>query len=575
MYSHNSVQSKSYFLRLLMVTLFIMQNFNARGSTNQDQGLSNEPQAQHINTENMSGLGRFSIPEFKDGVDDATPCRIKLMTEKLGTLMVTNSAGYWKMEKVYSLGTGGRFTGRVNEVPQTRSFKGSGSRWVFIGKLSVLSGKYNVESDPNYPILFQLNKQDGLAYMCGRGVVNHPDGIIIDLGKNHNVSMMLKLAESQNPLFREGAAWALGWLPKDIEEINQSEKVLINLLNDTDEFVRITAIESLGRTGKASAIQSLKELDNKLTDLSSIIDDDVNTETKPAVRSAINSIIMRDNGLEVDGLCSVCKMMKCSVHAYESLDKLSDQSKLTKIAQNVTDRNLFKIASARITDQEVLAELILQKWADEEIRWELSALFDRLSSEESLLMIALRSQSNGWRLNAVKKLFKIKLSSTAQEKLLQLALDDEHNEVRGEIVKHIIDRQTLIKIMQEDKDSGVRQEAIKSLEKLCRSKGLSDEEAEVLKKIAESDTDKYVRSSAVELINDRQTLIKIMQQDKDYHVRWGAIRRLGELCFYNSLSKEEAEVLKKIAESDTNEYVRDSALRCLEFHSKKNYDYTK
>lgn len=134
----------------------------------------------------------------------------------------------------------------------------AGAVHVYPGEIS-FSG-YTFKGNPSYPLTFKLVKNVGFVYLCGRGTVISDSGETHHFGEEDTVETWLPRLNSEDPLDREGAAQALGWLAITDEEKNRVVPVLIEALKDKVMEVRRNAAEALGRIGDVRAIDPLLAL---------------------------------------------------------------------------------------------------------------------------------------------------------------------------------------------------------------------------------------------------------------------------------------------------------------------------
>jgi|GEM_PF-4010896 len=125
------------------------------------------------------------------------------------------------------------------------------------GPISI--GENQIHSDSTFPALFKLIEGRGLLYLSGRATVTLRDGTTRRLGEKHTLKDFLSCIESRNELYREAAAWALGWIPKTPEDRARSLPALVKALSDPSFEVRLIAAESLGRIGDVSVVSALKQ----------------------------------------------------------------------------------------------------------------------------------------------------------------------------------------------------------------------------------------------------------------------------------------------------------------------------
>jgi len=130
---------------------------------------------------------------------------------------------------------------------------------------------YTFESDPAYPLVFRILKQDpkmgvsdtGYIYLCGRGKIKKNSGKSFRIGDDHNVAYWLPKIKSGSEFERQAAAQALGWLGD-----SSIESALIQASEDMSWEVRRNAVEALGRIPLTQQTRtSLINLCHKKSDL--------------------------------------------------------------------------------------------------------------------------------------------------------------------------------------------------------------------------------------------------------------------------------------------------------------------
>ena len=162
-----------------------------------------------------------------------------------------------------------------------------------------------------------------------------------------------------------------------------------------------------------------------------------------------------------------------------AVNNLIDQAKLADIARLDSDAGVRKAAALRLSNQKVLAELaVVDK--DRDVR---SAVVSQLTEQDTLATVALTEQDNGIRHAAVSKL---------------------------------TDQEILMEIAKSDKDAGVREIA---------RKGITDRDKQI--ELSLSDDSSNARIWGVNHIPpDDERLLHIAMKDKNYSVRYAAIKRM-------------------------------------------------
>jgi HEAT repeat protein len=122
-----------------------------------------------------------------------------------------------------------------------------GTEHIFRGDVRI--GPYRFESDPGFPLTFQVVKDSGYVYLCGRGTVSREGGPVVKLGQTQAASDWLGPLASGTVLQKQGAAEALGWYGD-----KAAVPALMSAVKDTSDWrVRRDAAEALGRIGDPSA----------------------------------------------------------------------------------------------------------------------------------------------------------------------------------------------------------------------------------------------------------------------------------------------------------------------------------
>ena len=111
-------------------------------------------------------------------------------------------------------------------------------------------------SDPSYPLTFKVVRKKGCVYLCGRGEVITPQGTG-EFGKIDDVYSWVPCLTSSNPLTRQGAVQAIGWLGGTVREC--ASRCLRDALEDRDMDVRRDAAEALEKPGSNRDIRALKK----------------------------------------------------------------------------------------------------------------------------------------------------------------------------------------------------------------------------------------------------------------------------------------------------------------------------
>lgn len=132
-----------------------------------------------------------------------------------------------------------------------------GSEHIWLGTLKF--GDEAIESAPGYPLTFKWKKGKGYVYLCGKGYFTYK-GKTFRFGFGDSVDIQVPRMKSQDPLEREAAAQALGWLAGPGRRRDKAVSALIGALDDKAMEVRRNAAESLGRVADPRAAPALARL---------------------------------------------------------------------------------------------------------------------------------------------------------------------------------------------------------------------------------------------------------------------------------------------------------------------------
>lgn len=187
------------------------------------------------------------VPATKGGM---TKTRVAILGDKAGSTSFTLVAHEpeYRMYQIFARG----YT--VPEFIPTLSW--AGAEHILLGTIS-LEG-FAFESDPSFPLHFKLVENGGYVYLCGRGTVTTPQGQKHSLGQTQQVSDFVPDLQAQDPLGREAATEALGWLARAESERDEAVPALIKALTDDAMEVRRNAAAALGRIGDPRAREGLQ-----------------------------------------------------------------------------------------------------------------------------------------------------------------------------------------------------------------------------------------------------------------------------------------------------------------------------
>jgi HEAT repeat protein len=126
-----------------------------------------------------------------------------------------------------------------------------GAEHAYLGDVRV--GSYLFKSDSTYPLTFQVVKDQGYVYLCGRGSVQRAGAAAQALGQKQIATDWLDALRNGSATQKQGAAIAMGWY-RDRRVVPD----LIQAIKDTSSWkIRRNAAEALGRIGDATAVEAL------------------------------------------------------------------------------------------------------------------------------------------------------------------------------------------------------------------------------------------------------------------------------------------------------------------------------
>jgi hypothetical protein len=199
-----------------------------------------------------------------------------------------------------------------------------------------------------------------------------------------------------------------------------------------------------------------------------------------------------------------------------TVEKLTDESLLAKIALEDKYVNVRFTAVRKLTDQAILAKIAVEDKNDL-VR---KAAVEKLNDQALLVKIAV--EDKGWyvRLHAVKRL-------NDQALLVKITVEDNDEHVRQAAVERLTDQGLLAKVAVEGKDLSVRESAIVRLT-----------DQSLLARLTADDEDASVRLTAIGKLTDQSLLAKLAGEDNDEHVRQGAVERLTDQSLLAKLAVE-------------------------------------
>ena len=136
----------------------------------------------------------------------------------------------------------------------------------------------------------------------------------------------------------------------------------------------------------------------------------------------------------------------------KAVEKVSDQTVLKRIAINVKDSTIGKIALEKISDQEILKS-IATKAKEPNVR---NIAIGKITNNE-FIEILIKNETN---LDSKKNLIK---GLTNQQILIKIAINDKIEGIREMAVKKIVDEKILSEIAKNDESNNVGQSAFNKI----------------------------------------------------------------------------------------------------------------
>ena len=329
----------------------------------------------------------------------------------------------------------------------------------------------------------------------------------------------------------------------------------------------------------------------ELTDEQILIDIAENDEHKFVREAAVENPNLKNEKV----LIEIARNDKCEYVRYSAIDKITNQEVLAEIASeksrgstinsshdglhaienpNLTDNQLLSniikseevsqmvlnVAPKKISDEKILKDLYIEFNNSNEYKFvkKREAIVLAISDKELLVDIAKNDNNEDVRKNAIKtvrnkypdllitkdELFEI----NDEEKLIDIAKNNLDAEIRSLAVGMISDEQVLIDIIKTDRDMGVVNEAIKNSH-LTNQDILS----EIASDFEYSKYGFFARLNAIPKLKNDELLSKIVLDDKDSQLRYLAV---------TNPNLQNKEVLKILAQGDDvwhtrNDYDRD------------------
>lgn len=312
------------------------------------------------------------------------------------------------------------------------------------------------------------------------------------------------------------------------------EEILIKLaLNDPNPFVREAAIAnpylknedvliSIAKSNRGYRERSLavKKITNEKV-LFNILQNDDSTDVCQS--AAYNPNLKSEETL---GYVAK-KRLTYYTHREKVIEKINDEKILCEIAKYADSPTDPEHHSSNPPPEYIIAEHAFLKVKDKEL----------------ILDIAINSRYSVIRKKALEKIDR-------EEDLIR-ALDSEYSDTKIKVINIISDENLLTDVCLNDESSSVRLEATNKLSN-----------PETLKTLATSDESYIVRQEAINNpnLNDMDTLIEIINNDKDRRVCDTAIKKINEII---SLQKNSND-LKKIVKNANDDEIRIKAMENID-----------
>jgi len=241
-----------------------------------------------------------------------------------------------------------------------------------------------------------------------------------------------------------------------------------------------------------------------------------------------------------------------------AIEQMTDDEYLFLVAQKAKDRNIRSSATAKITDPTKLAQIACQGQCSYAVEQVTAVL--HIDAPELLISIVMNENANAEaRAEAIKRI--------PEKKLQEVITDIEDDYICSKVIERISNQEVLENIISRDygflaKCAAV--ERIESTEKLlevinnCDESGivrrhavLQIEDQSTLLNLARSHSCEYVRTGAIEALNDGKLAVSFID-DKSEYVRSAIVEAISD-----------QKMLEKIALFDTSNAVQVSAINKL------------
>jgi len=239
----------------------------------------------------------------------------------------------------------------------------------------------------------------------------------------------------------------------------------------------------------------------------------------------------------------------------EDVSAVTNQTELAQIAMEATDREVRDDAFRKITDQEILAKIVLESKIE---MHRAIAIGIKLKDEKLIEKIAIEAKEPCYRSMAVSCL-------TNETVLTRIALTESDERLRSKICIKLTKQSSLAKIATESKDADLRRQAFERLKKETlfeeggewanpdfAKKGIRQT---LLAKIVTEERDPFIRIRALEMLDDQILLKELALEGNTEVYQWMAWNRLTDQNLKAELviRNPDAEVRKMALHGLTNQ----------------------
>jgi len=207
----------------------------------------------------------------------------------------------------------------------------------------------------------------------------------------------------------------------------------------------------------------------------------------------------------------------------KSIEKLTDQNILAKIALEDEDQRCRKAAVEKLKDQNIIFDIAIN---DEEFSIRKAAV-KVLSNQNFIDKFISESNSSELREAAINKL-------KDQNIIYKIAINaEESDSIRKKAINKLNNQSRLVEIAESKENYKIRGEAIKKLK-----------DQTSLERIVENDKSSKIRVAAVKKITDQSFLSQIVQKSDSSAVRNAALDQLDNFSTPQKLSPSEKELVE-------------------------------